>query len=105
MAVTFARGFRAGTAACGIKAFTAGASAIPTGQRDDLCVIQSTNPCDTGGVFTTNKIKSASVGIDELHPQHNRVQAPGGVSGNANPCTRAQGIQEALQMANMTTDK
>ena len=64
MAVTFPQGFQAGTAACGIKAFTAGASAIPTGQRDDLCVIHSPLPCDAGGVFTTNKVKSASVVID-----------------------------------------
>ena len=56
MALTFPRGFRAGTAACGIKAFTAGASAIPTGQKDDLCVIHSSFLCDAGGVFTTNKI-------------------------------------------------
>ena len=55
MAVTFARGFRAGTAACGIKAFTTGSTAIPTSQRDDLCVIQSEHGCDTGGVFTTNR--------------------------------------------------
>ena len=53
MALTFPRGFRAGTAACGIKAFTAGASAIPTGQRDDLCVIHSAMLCDAGGVFST----------------------------------------------------
>ncbi len=105
MAVTFSRGFRAGTAACGIKAFTAGASAIPTGQRDDLVVIQSTNPCDAGGVFTTNKIKSASVVIDELHLQHNRVQALVVISGNANACTGAQGFKDALQMAKMTADK
>ena len=105
MAVTFARGFRAGTAACGIKAFTAGASAIPTGQRDDLVVIQSTSPCDAGGVFTTNKIKSASVVIDELHLQHNRVQALVVISGNANACTGAQGFKDALQMAKLTADK
>jgi len=105
VAVTFARGFRAGTAACGIKAFTAGASAIPTGQRDDLVVIQSTNPCDAGGVFTTNKIKSASVVIDELHLQHNRVQALVVISGNANACTGAQGFKDALQMAKLTADK
>ena len=105
MAVTFARGFRAGTAACGIKAFTAGASAIPTAQRDDLVVIQSANLCDAGGVFTTNKIKSASVVIDELHLQHNRVQALVVISGNANACTGAQGFKDALQMAKLTADK
>src|SRR5207245_7211116 len=70
-----------------------------------LCVIQSTNPCDTGGVFTTNKIKSASVVIDELHLQHNRVQALVVVSGNANACTGAQGFKDALQMAKLTADR
>jgi len=105
VAVTFARGFRAGTAACGIKAFTAGASAIPTNQRDDLCVIHSAHPCDTGGVFTTNKVKSASVVIDQLHLQRNRVQALAINSGNANACTGAQGFKDALQMAKLAADR
>jgi glutamate N-acetyltransferase / amino-acid N-acetyltransferase len=105
MAVTFARGFRAGTAACGIKAFTTGASAIPSGQRDDLCVIQSEHGCDAGGVFTTNKVKSASVVIDQLHLQHNRVRALAINSGNANACTGAQGFKDALLMAKLTADR
>jgi glutamate N-acetyltransferase / amino-acid N-acetyltransferase len=105
VAVTFARGFTAGTAACGIKAFTAGASAIPTGQRDDLCVIHSSHPCDTGGVFTTNKVKSASVVIDQLHLQHNRIRALTIISGNANACTGAQGFKDALQMAKLSADR
>jgi glutamate N-acetyltransferase/amino-acid N-acetyltransferase len=105
VAVTFARGFRAGTAACGIKAFTAGASAIPRDQRDDLCVIHSAYPCDTGGVFTTNKVKSASVVIDQLHLQRNRVQALTVNSGNANACTGAQGFRDALLMAKLSADR
>ena len=105
MAVTFARGFRAGTAACGIKAFTAGATAIPREQKDDLCVIHSAYPCDTGGVFTTNKVKSASVVIDQLHLQRNRVQAVTINSGNANACTGAQGFRDALLMAKLSADR
>jgi glutamate N-acetyltransferase / amino-acid N-acetyltransferase len=105
MAVTFARGFRAGTAACGIKAFTTGATSIPTSQRDDLCVIQSEHGCDTGGVFTTNKVKSASVVIDQLHLQHNRVRALTINSGNANACTGAQGFKDALLMSKLTADR
>jgi glutamate N-acetyltransferase / amino-acid N-acetyltransferase len=105
VAVTFARGFRAGTAACGIKAFTAGASAIPRDQRDDLCVIHSAYPRDTGGVFTTNKVKSASVVIDQLHLQRNRVQALTINSGNANACTGAQGFRDALLMAKLSADR
>ena len=105
MAVTFARGFRAGTAACGIKAFTAGASAIPSSQRDDLCIVHSAYPCDAGGVFTTNKVKSASVVIDQLHLQRNRVQALTINSGNANACTGAQGFRDALLMAKLSADR
>jgi len=105
VAVTFARGFRAGTAACGIKAFTTGATAIPTAQPDDLCVIHSEHGCDTGGVFTTNKVKSASVVIDQLHLQHNRVRALAINSGNANACTGAQGFKDALLMAKLTADR
>jgi len=105
VAVTFARGFRAGTAACGIKAFTTGASSIPTGQREDLCVIHSAYPCDTGGVFTTNKVKSAPVVIDQLHLQRNRVQALTINSGNANACTGAQGFRDALLMAKLSADR
>jgi glutamate N-acetyltransferase/amino-acid N-acetyltransferase len=105
VAVTFARGFRAGTAACGIKALTAGASAIPSGQTDDLCIVHSSHPCDTGGVFTTNRVKSASVVIDQLHLQHNRVQALAINSGNANACTGAQGFKDALLMAKLSADR
>ena len=103
--VTYPRGFHAGTAACGIKAFTAGAGAIPSGQKDDLVVLHSLHPCDTGGVFTTNKVKSASVVIDQLHLQQNRVQALVVNSGNANACTGAQGFRDALQMAKLTADR
>jgi glutamate N-acetyltransferase / amino-acid N-acetyltransferase len=105
MAVTYPRGFRAGTAACGIKAFTAGASAIPSEQKSDLCVVESDRVCDTGGVFTTNKVKSASVIIDNLHLQHNRVKALVINSGNANACTGAQGFKDALLMAKLTADR
>jgi glutamate N-acetyltransferase/amino-acid N-acetyltransferase len=105
VAVTYARGFRAGTAACGIKAFTAGASAMPSDQKDDLCVIHSARPCDAGGVFTTNKVKSASVVIDQLHLQRNRVQALTINSGNANACTGAQGFKDALLMAKLSADR
>jgi glutamate N-acetyltransferase/amino-acid N-acetyltransferase len=104
VAVTFAAGYRAGTAACGIKAFTTGAKAIPSEQKRDLCVVVSERPCDTGGVFTTNKVKAASVVIDHLHLQHNRVRALVINSGNANACTGAQGFKDALLMAKLTAD-
>jgi glutamate N-acetyltransferase/amino-acid N-acetyltransferase len=92
-------------AACGIKAFTAGASALPGDQREDLTVIASDRPRDSGCVFTTNRVKSASVVIDQLHLKGNRVQALVVCSGNANACTGAQGFRDALLMAKLTSDK
>jgi glutamate N-acetyltransferase / amino-acid N-acetyltransferase len=102
--VTAAKGWRAGVAACGIKAFTAGASALPGDPRDDLTVFASDGVCDAGGVFTTNRVKSASVVIDQLHLRNNRVRALVVCSGNANACTGAQGFRDALQMAKLTAD-
>jgi glutamate N-acetyltransferase/amino-acid N-acetyltransferase len=102
--ITAPLGFRAGVAACGIKAFTAGASALPGGARDDLTVLLSDSRCDAGGVFTTNKLKSASVVIDQLHLKRNQVRALVTCSGNANACTGAQGFRDALQMAKLTAD-
>ena len=103
--VTAAGGWRAGVAACGIKAFTAGASALPGDQRDDLTVFASDHVCDAGGVFTTNKVKGASVVISQLHLKNNRVQALVVSSGNANTATGAQGFRDALQMAKLTADR
>jgi glutamate N-acetyltransferase/amino-acid N-acetyltransferase len=103
--VTAARGWRAGVAACGIKAFTAGASALPGDRREDLTVFASDRVCDAGGVFTTNRVKSASVVIDQLHLKNNRTQALVVCSGNANACTGAQGFRDALQMAKLTADR
>jgi glutamate N-acetyltransferase / amino-acid N-acetyltransferase len=103
--VTAPKGWLAGTAACGIKAFTAGASAIPSGQRDDLACLYSERKCDAGGVFTTNKVKSASVVIDQLHLKQNQVRAVVINSGNANACTGAQGFRDALQMSKLAADR
>jgi glutamate N-acetyltransferase / amino-acid N-acetyltransferase len=103
--VTAARGWRAGVAACGIKTLTAGPSALPGEARDDLTVVVSDGVCDAGGVFTTNRVKSASVVIDQLHLRNNRVCAHVISSGNANACTGAQGFRDALQMAKLTADR
>jgi glutamate N-acetyltransferase/amino-acid N-acetyltransferase len=102
--VSAPRGWRAGAAACGIKAFTSGASALPSHPRDDLTVVVSDRPCDAGGVFTANQVKSASVVIDRLHLDRNRARALVVCSGNANACTGAQGFRDALDMAKLTAD-
>lgn len=104
--VTAPRGWRAGTAACGIKQATNGDDPVlGSTDRDDLTVIYSDHPCDVGGVFTQNKVKSASVVIDQLHLKRNRIQGVVVSSGNANACTGAQGFRDALQMAKLTADR
>jgi glutamate N-acetyltransferase/amino-acid N-acetyltransferase len=102
---TAPQGWLAGTAGCGIKAFTAGAKALPGAPRDDLAVLVSERVCDAGGVFTTNKVKAAPIVIDQLHLQQNRVRAVVANSGNANACTGAQGFRDALQMAKLAADR
>src|SRR5207248_4148241 len=102
---TAPKGWRAGSAACGIKAFTAGATAPPGGARDDLTVLASDSICDAAGVFTTNRVKAAPVVIDHLHLQQSRVQAVVANSGNANACTGAQGFKDALLMAKLVADR
>src|SRR5205807_6312132 len=53
----------------------------------------------------TNKVKSASVVIDQLHLKQNQVRAVVVNSGNANACTGAQGFRDALQMSKLTADR
>ena len=102
---TAPKGWQAGSAACGIKAFTAGATALPGDARDDLTVLASDSICDAAGVFTTNRVKAAPVVIDQLHLQQGRVQAVVINSGNANAATGAQGFKDALLMAKLTADR
>src|SRR5207248_291732 len=89
----------------GIKALTVGTSALPGDQRDDLTVVASDHAADAGGVFTTNKVKGASVVISQLHLKSKRVKAMVVCSGNSNTATGAQGFRDALQMAKLTADR
>lgn len=84
-------GWRAGTAACGIK----------YRDRDDLALLVSERPCSAAALFTTNKVKAAPVLYDMALMQRN----PGGLralvvnAGNANACTGAAGDEAAAAMA------
>ncbi|MGH7881456.1 MAG: bifunctional glutamate N-acetyltransferase/amino-acid acetyltransferase ArgJ, partial [Candidatus Dormibacteraceae bacterium] len=99
------RGYYMGSAACGIKAATAGESTLPAEGREDLTVLLSEHPCEVGGAFTTNQVKSASVLIDQRHLTLNRIRAIVISSGNANACTGSQGLRDAEQMARLTADR
>jgi len=87
-------GWRAATAACGIK----------YRDRDDLALLVSEAPCSAAALFTTNKVKAAPVLYDMALMGRN----PGALralvvnAGNANACTGADGDAAAAAMARAT---
>ena len=89
-------GFRAGTAAAGI---------LGDGDlsRDDIAVVVSDRPCAGAGVFTRNLVKAAPVVISQLTLRRGTpIHAVVANSGNANACTGAQGLRDALRMCALT---
>ncbi len=86
------RGFSAGTAAAGIR----GDGDM---SRDDIAVVASDRPCAAAGVFTQNRVKAAPVVISQLTLRRGTpIHAVILNAGNANACTGAQGLRDALRM-------
>ncbi|MDR2070262.1 MAG: bifunctional glutamate N-acetyltransferase/amino-acid acetyltransferase ArgJ [Treponema sp.] len=84
------KGFRAGGIRCGIKASSA---------KRDLALILADRPCTAAAVFTTNRVKAASVLVSQEHLAGGICRAVIANSGNANACTGAQGLAAARRMA------
>ncbi len=95
--VTAPLGFRAGTARADVRG-----GGDP---RDDVAVLVSDGPAQAAGVFTRNRVKAAPVVISALHLRHGTVRAVVANSGNANACTGARGLGDALQMVQETADR
>ncbi|MHB1639938.1 MAG: bifunctional glutamate N-acetyltransferase/amino-acid acetyltransferase ArgJ [Candidatus Dormibacteria bacterium] len=72
--------------------------------RLDLALIVSEVPAVAAGVFTTNVVKAAPVVISQLHVKRGQARAIVVNSGNANACTGARGLGDALRMAQATAD-
>ncbi len=90
--VTAPEGFFAGAAAAGIKE--------SAGDRLDLGLLYSQEPCVTACLLTTNSIKSAPVLLcQERLKQGCRARAVVANSGNANASTGDQGLADAREMA------
>lgn len=85
------RGFRAGTAAAGVK--------TPGSSRLDCALVFSDTPARIAGVFTTNQVKAAPVQWSEGVCIRGAARAVFINSGNANACTGAQGIEDAQAAA------
>ncbi len=91
--VTSPRGFHAGATYAGLKK-----------KNDsvlDLGILFSEVPCVATAMFTTNRIKAASVVLCQERLQSGKAQAVVVNSGCANACTGGQGLTDAAEMAEL----
>jgi glutamate N-acetyltransferase/amino-acid N-acetyltransferase len=89
------KGFRAGGIWCGIKAAS---------MKRDLALIYADRPCNVAALFTTNRVKAASVLVSMEHLKSGLCRAVIANSGNANACTGEAGLAAARKMANLAAD-
>lgn len=83
--------------------FSSVSAGIKKPGKKDIALIFSEIPAVTAGVFTTNKIKAASVKLSIARINRNRTcQAIIINSGNANACTGLQGLKDAKETAEIT---
>ncbi len=87
------RGFLAGATSAGIK--------YDGQDRLDLGILFSEVPCTTAAVFTTNKVKAASVVLNQRRLQGDGIRAVVMNSGCANSCTGEAGMENAVEMTEM----
>lgn len=89
--VTSPAGFRAGTAAAGLRQ--------PAGL--DIAILVSELPCSGAGVFTRNRVRAAPVLFDErlLRERPGRLRGVVMNAKYANACTGDQGLVDAARMA------
>ncbi len=91
--VTSAKGFYAGATYAGIKKKADGVL--------DLGILFSEAPCVATALFTTNRIKAASVVLCQERLQAGMATAVVVNSGCANACTGEQGLADAVEMASL----
>jgi glutamate N-acetyltransferase/amino-acid N-acetyltransferase len=85
--------------------FAAVEAAIKKPGRKDLALIFSETPALVAAVFTTNKVKAAPVLLDEERIKAGSCRALVVNSGNANACTGAQGMTDAVETARLVAGK
>ena len=89
------KGFLAGASFAGIKTYSP--------DKLDLGILYSKEKCSSAGVFTTNKVKSASVLLTQQHLSGQQLQAVVVTSGIANACVGTQGMTDAIEMASLAS--
>ena len=89
------KGFQAGGIRCGLK---------ESSQKKDLALLYSQNICNAAAVFTTNKVKAASIIVSQESLADGKLRAIIANSGNANACTGQAGLLAAQKMAQLAAD-
>lgn len=89
--VTSPKGFFAGATYAGIKK--------KNGDALDLGLLYSVTPANVAALFTTNKIKSSPVILNQQRIQKGTAAAIIANSGCANACTGEEGMADAMEMA------
>lgn len=107
--VCAAKGFKASGVYCGIKKWGTNTE-VPDGNespvsstKNDIAMLMADVPCNTAGVYTSNKVKGAPVIVtkNNLVKSGGKAQAVIVNSGNANTCN-ADGEEKALEMCRLT---
>jgi glutamate N-acetyltransferase/amino-acid N-acetyltransferase len=94
--VTTPRGFTAGGIAVGVRT---------DWDKPDVGIVASEAPCVAAGVYTKNNLKGASLVVSMQHLENGRAQAIVANAGCANCSVGKQGIDDAIQMAQLTAKK
>jgi glutamate N-acetyltransferase/amino-acid N-acetyltransferase len=80
-------------------------SGLKKNNQKDLALIYSEVPASVAGVFTRNEIKAAPVLLDMARIVSGTCQAVIANSGNANCCTGAKGMQDAILVARWAAEE
>lgn len=78
---------------CGIK---------KASKTEDLSLVVADHPCVAAGVYTRNQVVAAPVILDRQRTPSSNIRAVIVNSGNANACTGAQGMQDAVSFTELT---
>lgn len=87
-------GFKASATIAGLK----------KGNALDVGLIFSETEAAAAGVFTTNKVRAAPVILSERHLEKGKARAIIVNAGNANACTGARGLDDALTTAELVAE-
>src|SRR5712692_2189798 len=94
------KGFLASGVFCDIKRLGTGKGSNK-GPKRDLALIVTKTPATVAGMFTTNQVCAAPVKVCAERVTIGTAQAIVANSGNANACTGAQGLRDALAMTQL----